>query len=171
MAGIDMQPQHIWTYTIDTLAFSVKQTYTTTDTRQLTIKQRHCAFADEIQLKIDDIYTYTACTRQCRMDIAMELCKCVPHFYLNRNNRYPHCNNMDQLKCIARNIKKLHKISKCSCYLGCFNTIYELEKMNVHTGSSIASDLEAEFVSWPVIRYKREVLFGWVDLLGTKGTD
>lgn len=26
--------------------------------------------------------------------------------------------------------------------------------------------LETEFVSWPMVRYKREVLFGWVDLLG-----
>lgn len=26
--------------------------------------------------------------------------------------------------------------------------------------------LEIGFVSWPMVRYKREVLFGWVDLLG-----
>lgn len=26
--------------------------------------------------------------------------------------------------------------------------------------------IEVAFVSWPMIRYKREVLFGWVDLLG-----
>lgn len=26
--------------------------------------------------------------------------------------------------------------------------------------------METEFVSWPMVRYKREVLFGWVDLLG-----
>ena len=26
--------------------------------------------------------------------------------------------------------------------------------------------LEIAFVSWPTVRYKREVLFGWVDLLG-----
>lgn len=29
-----------------------------------------------------------------------------------------------------------------------------------------SKSLEAEFVSWPMVRYKREVLFGWVDLLG-----
>jgi len=26
--------------------------------------------------------------------------------------------------------------------------------------------LAVTFVSWPMVRYKREVLFGWVDLLG-----
>lgn len=33
-------------------------------------------------------------------------------------------------------------------------------------GSTVSSSLETEFVSWPMVRYKREVLFGWVDLLG-----
>jgi len=26
--------------------------------------------------------------------------------------------------------------------------------------------LEVAFVSWPLVSYKREVIFGWVDLLG-----
>lgn len=34
--------------------------------------------------------------------------------------------------------------------------------------SETSYDMETEFVSWPMVRYKREVLFGWVDLLGTK---
>lgn len=29
-----------------------------------------------------------------------------------------------------------------------------------------SKELETEFVSWPMVRYKREVLFGWIDLLG-----
>lgn len=28
--------------------------------------------------------------------------------------------------------------------------------------------METGFLSWPMIRYKREVLFGWVDLLGNQ---
>lgn len=30
----------------------------------------------------------------------------------------------------------------------------------------IEGPLEISFVSWPMIRYRREVIFGWVDLLG-----
>lgn len=30
----------------------------------------------------------------------------------------------------------------------------------------IEDPLEISFVSWPMVRYRREVLFGWVDLLG-----
>lgn len=66
--GLDMQPQHIWDYKVDRISFSVKQTYTTEDARQLTIKQRHCIFENEVKLKIDHMYTYTACTSQCRME-------------------------------------------------------------------------------------------------------
>lgn len=30
----------------------------------------------------------------------------------------------------------------------------------------IEGPLEVSFVSWPMVRYRREVIFGWVDLLG-----
>jgi hypothetical protein len=29
--------------------------------------------------------------------------------------------------------------------------------------------INIEFLTWPIIRYKREVLFGWVDLLVSFG--
>jgi hypothetical protein len=29
-----------------------------------------------------------------------------------------------------------------------------------------ANHLTVAFASWPTVRYKREVVFGWVDLLG-----
>lgn len=32
-----------------------------------------------------------------------------------------------------------------------------------------ASGVLVEFLTWPIIRYKREVLFGWVDLLVSFG--
>lgn len=49
--GIDVQPQVIWDYKLNEISLSIKQTYTTDDTRQLTIKQRRCVFEDEIKLK------------------------------------------------------------------------------------------------------------------------
>ncbi|RZC35753.1 sodium channel protein Nach-like, partial [Asbolus verrucosus] len=164
-AGLDIQAQHMWDYKVDKISFSVKQTYTTEDTKQLSIRQRHCVFAKEIELKTDNIYTYTACTRQCRMDNAMRLCKCVPHFYPQIEN-YHHC-NLKQLKdCIEENLESIKNVNHCSCQLGCSNTVYEAEKLNE---VSETTDLEARFVSWPMVRYKREVLFGWVDLLVSFG--
>lgn len=34
------------------------------------------------------------------------------------------------------------------------------------TNKILSDSLQCEFVSWPMVRYKKEVLFGWVDLLG-----
>ncbi|KAF5285681.1 hypothetical protein FQR65_LT13066 [Abscondita terminalis] len=168
--GLDMQPQISWNFKVERVAFSMKQTYTTDDTRQLSIKQRHCIFENEIKLKIDHMYTYTACTRQCRMENSKKFCGCVPHFYAEIDT-FRHC-KINELGCIADHIKDIQSVDKCSCQLGCFNTVYDVEKWVVHSteDSSVPNRaLEVEFVSWPMIRYKREVLFGWVDLLVSFG--
>lgn len=127
-AGIDVEPQHIWDYHVDKISLSVKQTYTTEDTRQLSVKQRHCVFADEIRLKIDENYTYTACTRQCRMDNSMKLCNCVPYFYPEVEN-YKYC-TLQQLKCVSEHLQAIKAVEACSCELGCSNTVYEVEKLS-----------------------------------------
>lgn len=38
MPGMDTNPQHIWDRRVEKISFSVKQTYTTPDARQLSIK-------------------------------------------------------------------------------------------------------------------------------------
>uniref|UniRef100_A0A2S2P5V4 Uncharacterized protein n=1 Tax=Schizaphis graminum TaxID=13262 RepID=A0A2S2P5V4_SCHGA len=45
------------------------------------------------------------------------------------------------------------------------NTVYEVEKLQDAQSDQIDEPLEISFVSWPMVRYRREVLFGWVDLL------
>lgn len=78
---LDMSPHHSWTRRISRLSFEAKETYTTEECRQLSIQQRKCVFADEIALVTDDKFTYSACMRQCRMEMAHTLCGCVPFFY------------------------------------------------------------------------------------------
>ncbi|KAJ8969446.1 hypothetical protein NQ317_016777 [Molorchus minor] len=169
IAGIDVRPQHLWDFSVEMILFSVKETYTTLDTAQLSIKQRRCAFPDEVKLKIEDVYSYTACTRQCRMDTAMELCGCVPFFYPEVAH-YKHC-EFKKFRCISQHIAEIKSVDKCSCYLGCGNTVYEVEKFeDAGTDDTKANGtMECQFVSWPMVRYKREVLFGWVDLLVSFG--
>lgn len=125
-----MQPQIIWNFKVDRMSFSVKQTYTTDDTRQLSMKQRRCIFADEVKLKIDHMYTYTACTRQCRMENAKQFCGCVPYFYPEIGS-FRHC-KINELGCIADHIEAIKSVDRCSCQLGCSNTVYEVEKLNEH---------------------------------------
>lgn len=81
MAGLEQNSQHSWDRRVEKVSFSVKHTYTTEDARQLSIRQRRCIFVDERRLETSNIYTYTACMRQCRMQQCQSFCKCVPHFY------------------------------------------------------------------------------------------
>lgn len=130
MAGIDTNPQHIWDFTMRSISFSVKQTYTTDDTKQLSLKQRRCIFPDERKLEIDHIYTHTACARQCRMDTSMKLCNCVPFFYsIKTEGPYRYC-SIRELECVADNKDKIIDVEKCDCQLGCYNTDYEVEKLS-----------------------------------------
>jgi amiloride-sensitive sodium channel len=78
---MDMDPHHYWKRLTKAVFFSVKHTYTMEDVRQLSIKQRHCIFPNEIKLLTGGNYTYGACMMECRMKRAFALCKCLPFFY------------------------------------------------------------------------------------------
>ncbi|XP_045764971.1 sodium channel protein Nach-like isoform X1 [Maniola jurtina] len=170
MAGLEQNSQHSWDSRVEKVSFSVKHTYTTEDARQLSIRQRRCIFADEKSLETSNIYTYTACMRQCRMQRCRSLCKCVPHFYPLIKG-YKHC-TVKELECIAKHVAAITDVTRCACELGCSHTVHEVEKLtdiDTNKGPSQTNSLETEFVSWPMVRYKREVLFGWVDLLVSFG--
>ncbi|CAG5040033.1 unnamed protein product [Parnassius apollo] len=170
MAGLEQSAQLSWDHSVEKLSFSVKHTYTTADARQLSIRQRRCIFADEVHLETSSIYTYSACMRQCRMRRSRSYCKCVPHFY-PKTKGYRQC-TVRELQCIAKYAAEITDVTQCSCELGCSHTVYEVEKLTeIDTSKDPATSdsLETEFVSWPMVRYKREVLFGWVDLLVSFG--
>ncbi|XP_075970520.1 sodium channel protein Nach-like isoform X1 [Anticarsia gemmatalis] len=169
MAGLEQSAQHAWDRRVEKVSFSVKHTYTTEDARQLSIRQRRCIFADEQHLETSNIYTYSACMRQCRMQRSRAFCKCVPHFYPPLKG-YKQC-TLRELSCIAEHAAAITDVTRCTCELGCSHTVYEVEKLT-DVDSPRSNDntlLETEFVSWPMVRYKREVLFGWVDLLVSFG--
>ncbi|XP_066994081.2 sodium channel protein Nach-like [Anabrus simplex] len=162
---LDVNPQLEWHYEISKLVFSAKQTYTTEDARQLSIRQRRCVFPDEIKLDTDSMYTYGACMTQCRMRLARKMCNCVPFFY-STTAGYTVC-DVEGVKCLANHADEIQSRQKsCMCDLGCMNTVYEVEK--IQEGPH-RRKIELSFVSWPMVRYKREVLFGWVDLLVSFG--
>lgn len=112
------------------ISFSVKQTYTTEDTRQLTIKQRKCMFDDEMILKINPVYTYSSCSRQCRMETARRHCGCIPYFYPEIEG-FKHC-KIRELACLVDHLDSILSVDKCGCQLGCSNAVYEVEKLYEH---------------------------------------
>ena len=125
---MDTKPQHVWDFKTDKISFSVKETYTTEDARQLTVKQRRCVFDDEIKLPTDNVYTYSSCTRHCRMTESRKRCGCVPHFY-QELDAFRQC-NVRELGCVMDNLESIVDAEGCNCELGCYNTVYEVEKLN-----------------------------------------
>ncbi|XP_071453479.1 sodium channel protein Nach-like isoform X2 [Hetaerina americana] len=167
--AIELRPQHEWDSRISQLVFSAKMTYTTLGARQLSIGQRHCIFPDELQLKLDpEGYTYSGCLRECHADEAMRLCDCIPPF-VNEKGNYKQC-DLRGLVCLAEHKEQLINSDACSCELDCKNTVYEVEKLSSGLcKQNYCGPLHIGFVSWPMVRYKREVLFGWVDLFVSFG--
>jgi amiloride-sensitive sodium channel len=184
--------------TVD-LLISMKETYTTEDANQLSVTQRKCIFPGEMIMNFhqekDEEYSLSACMKECRMKRAISFCKCIPPFYApQKNSKFSYC-TLQNMTCIHQYASNITDITKCSdCELSCDNTVYEIEKfsksyveniLNLNqilnyfyllrnpataTGAVIESDrIRIEFLTWPIIRYKREVLFGWVDLLVSFG--
>lgn len=127
----DFRSTFIWDvgYAVE-LLITMKQTYTTDDARQLTIGQRKCIFPNEIELKYykDDIYSFSACMKHCRMKKANKLCKCIPPFYTPATGTYRQC-GMDDFICLLKYRENITDIRGCrACELSCLNTVYDIEK-------------------------------------------
>ncbi|XP_018785569.1 PREDICTED: sodium channel protein Nach isoform X2 [Bactrocera latifrons] len=148
---------------------SKKNTYTTDDARQLTIGQRKCIFYDEVKLQyFPEGYTFSSCMKECRMKRAIKFCKCNPPFYKPIPS-VPTCGVSDLL-CLEKNKANITNIRNCmQCELSCSKTVFNIEKLIKNTEKSDDTGVLVEFLTWPIIRYKREVLFGWVDLLVSFG--
>ncbi|XP_054086712.1 sodium channel protein Nach [Zeugodacus cucurbitae] len=148
---------------------SKKNTYTTDDARQLTIGQRKCIFYDEVKLQyFPEGYTFSSCMKECRMKRAIKFCKCNPPFYKPISS-VPTCGVSD-LMCLEKNKANITNIRNCmQCELSCSKTVFNIEKLIKNTEKTDDTGVLVEFLTWPIIRYKREVLFGWVDLLVSFG--
>lgn len=112
----------------------MKQTYTTDDAKQLTVGQRKCLFQGEIDLNYykNDIYSLSACMKQCRMQKANKLCGCIPPFYApTTGNKFRQC-SLSDFKCLQENLNNITGIRGClHCELSCLNTVYESEKFTM----------------------------------------
>lgn len=120
--------------TVD-LLISMKETYTTEDSRQLTVTQRRCIFPNEKELNFhqekDEEYSLSACMKLCRMKRATNFCKCIPPFYApQKNSKFPYC-TLESMTCINDYASNITDITKCSdCQLSCDNTVYDIEKFS-----------------------------------------
>jgi len=135
VSGYDFRPtlEHTVGFSMN-LLISMKQTYTTDDARQLTVAQRKCIFPDERRLKYykDDVYSFSQCMKQCRLERSHSFCQCIPPFYVPAaaTNNYRHC-GIEDFSCLVKYVNNITDIKACKhCELSCLNTVYDIEKFS-----------------------------------------
>ncbi|KXJ73511.1 hypothetical protein RP20_CCG015653 [Aedes albopictus] len=171
ISGLEFQPLTQWEdgFGIGIL-ISMKETYTTEDARQLSVGQRKCIFPNEVKPKYyRDDYTFSGCMKECRMQKCLKYCRCIPPFYAPTVS-LPFC-TVKQLTCLDKYKANITSIRGCQdCELACHNMVFDVEKYSKSV-TNVTKDevVTIEYLTWPIIRYKREVLFGWVDLLVSFG--
>lgn len=102
ITSLDFRPTIFWERnTRIELLITMKQTYTTDDARQLTVSQRKCIFSDEVKLTYfkDDIYTYSACMEECRLERSNKVEKTKFHLitFLSLFGSLIHCFDLSHL--------------------------------------------------------------------------
>ncbi|KAK9730277.1 Amiloride-sensitive sodium channel [Popillia japonica] len=137
--------------------------YSNERVRRLSVAQRKCRFYDESNLKRSPVYSYVLCRMECRASLAQKLCGCIPHFY-RRIDGDRIC-NVSGLHCLAQYKEKLISLRKqCSCYPNCEESNYFLEHVDTRQWF-LGSNLQWGLKEYPRMRLKRDVIFGFSDLL------
>ncbi|XP_053691956.1 sodium channel protein Nach [Sabethes cyaneus] len=155
---------------------------TTKDFREDTsVKQRGCRFNFESNLTHYSIYTKEICLQECRLKMAYDRCGCIPHFYPNNiKHPKPVC-DYRTLKVCFPPLEELflefqtqgsHDQVQCFCEQNCVASKVVVEKMQVLVGTRKLLGSNGGLVMmkrFPLIRFSRQVLFTFTDLLVSIG--
>ncbi|XP_044755167.1 pickpocket protein 11-like [Coccinella septempunctata] len=111
----------------------------------LNVRQRKCRYYDESDLDHSPAYSYVLCRMECRIRLSKQFCGCVPHFY--------------------RVLEKLILLEGlCSCLPNCDEVIYYVDDIDTREWF-LDSNLQWGLKDYPKMRLKRDVIFGFTELL------
>ncbi|XP_066997698.2 pickpocket protein 11 isoform X2 [Anabrus simplex] len=141
--------------TLDMSALSVT---ISEETMKLSVRQRKCRLFEESNLELSPVYSYNLCRMECRMKQALKLCKCVPYFYkpLQTLIRLQEPNSNDE------------KQIDCQCLPSCEAVNYVIE-MQSDMPWFLGTNFKWSLTRYPLMRLKRDVLFGFTDVLVSIG--
>ncbi|XP_050540284.1 pickpocket protein 11-like [Daktulosphaira vitifoliae] len=158
--------------TLDVSALSI---YSTSDIISLKPKQRGCRYTYESELKTSPIYTYNLCRNECRMEQAKRLCGCVPFFYRPDPSfkicdvKGMHClDEYEDYLVKLRNTSDDNKKVFCGCLPPCDDVSYIVEGENTIQWF-LGTNLKWGLIKFPKMRLKRNLLFGFTDVLVSIG--
>ncbi|KAK3932274.1 Pickpocket protein 11 [Frankliniella fusca] len=167
-----------------TLDISALSIYTSEDAAGLDVSQRRCRFLVEPKnpLTLSPVYSYNLCRNECRMKLAQRRCGCVPHFYRPVReqtsclpDKYRIC-DVKGMHCLAKDQDLMSTLRdpvtkkkvKCNCLPPCDDVNYIIE--NDHTMPwFLGTNLKWGMTKYPRMRLKRDVIFGFIDVLVSVG--
>ena len=141
-----------------TLRITPSQTVTSQDTMDLPKEKRNCQFQHENDdLTIFKVYTEANCIFECKLNIALDNCHCMPWNYPHFNNSVATCDRFGGL-CFKHFMEQADTLRQCKCQPDCTITTYSYSINSIKIDEdSICSDKKL-----------REALFFGVGDEGTK---
>ncbi|CAK9829736.1 Sodium channel protein Nach (Fragment) [Anthophora retusa] len=134
------------------IEFIVEITYTTSDIRYLLLRQRKCYYNQE-GVSLND------CEINCLRDKLFAHCKCLPWFL----------SFVDKTECTLSKYSCLNNVNidmtHCNCWLSCDHTSYSIKGAK----KSLKNVTRVMLRNWPTALYRREMRFGYLDLLVSFG--
>ncbi|KAL0832438.1 hypothetical protein ABMA28_000671 [Loxostege sticticalis] len=147
--------------------------YTAPEAAKLSVAQRRCRFINENILKHNSVYTYTMCRMECRIRLCLKYCNCIPHFYRKIGDEKT-C-DVAGLKCLFNYKDELFKLQEkdgkkinCGCLPICDDVNYVIQS-NALQEWFLGTNLQWGIVTYPRMRYRRDIIFGFTDVLVAVG--
>ncbi|XP_046823721.1 pickpocket protein 11-like [Vespa crabro] len=132
----------------------VYHTYVTSDFQMLSDYQRQCHYNSMGRL------TYSNCRLNCLLKDISKKCNCLPWFL--KKEQIKEC-PLSQYSCLT---KAYDKYIDCKCTLPCNFTVYRLMKTVEGFDNDTENLLSTEIIlNWPDLIFRREVRFGYMDLV------
>ncbi|KAF2894804.1 hypothetical protein ILUMI_11367 [Ignelater luminosus] len=137
--------------------------FTTDRAHVLAPSQRKCRFYDESDLRHSPVYSYVLCRMECRASLAKRLCGCIPHFYRHLDGEKV-C-DVSGMHCLSKYKEILITMkNRCSCYPNCNDVNYVVEDLDTREWF-LGTNLQWGFKDYPRMRLRRDVIFGFTDVL------
>lgn len=64
------------------VAFNSISSWHTAAVSRIPFSKRQCYVENEIKLKYHSVYTRSSCMHECKIERIMEVCGCVPYYYI-----------------------------------------------------------------------------------------
>ncbi|CAH2105195.1 unnamed protein product [Euphydryas editha] len=147
--------------------------YTAPEAAKLSVAQRRCRFPHENVLKHNTVYSYTMCRMECRLRLCLKYCGCIPYFYRKIGDekicdvKGMHCLG-DHKEVLYKLRTKSGKKMKCDCLPICDDVNYVLQSNDLQKWF-LGTYFQWGIVTYPRMRYRRDIIFGFTDVLVSVG--